>query len=89
MNRILALALFSAPLLTAAPDLVLHGAITRSDYQTYREVPFQVPAGATRITVEFSYTGKDQRTTIDIGLLDPERLRLERRQQIVLHHLRR
>ena len=59
----------------AKPDIVLTGTITRADHQTYREVPFRVPAGVTRITVEFSYTGREQHTTIDLGLFDQERFR--------------
>lgn len=56
-------------------DLVLRGVITRSDYHTYREVPFRVPEGIGRLTVEFSYTGREQRTTIDLGIFDGERFR--------------
>lgn len=58
-----------------APDLTLTGAMTGADHQTYREVPFRVPAGVTRITVEFAYTGKEQRSVIDLGLRDPQRFR--------------
>jgi hypothetical protein len=47
------------------------GDITRADHQTYREIPFHVPRGVTRITIDFSYTGKENRTVIDIGLRDP------------------
>lgn len=54
-----------------APDQVLHGELSGRDNHTYRSVPFQVPAGVTRITVDFAYTGKDERTTIDLGLLGP------------------
>lgn len=57
------------------PDIVLTGQITRSDYHTYREVPFTVPAGVTRLTIEFSYTGREQHTVIDLGLFDSERFR--------------
>lgn len=49
---------------------MLTGEITRADHQTYREIPFTVPAGVKRITVDFAYTGKDQKTVIDIGLRD-------------------
>ena len=49
--------------------------MTGGDHQTYREVPFRVPAGATRLTVEFAYTGKDQKSVIDLGLRDPARFR--------------
>jgi hypothetical protein len=58
-----------------APDLVLHGVLTRADHQTYRELAFQVPAGVSRLTVDFAYTGKDQHATIDLGLFDPQRFR--------------
>jgi hypothetical protein len=67
--------LFAGLSLAAAaqpPDVVRNGVITRADYQTYKEVPFVVPAGVTRLTVDFSYTGQDQRTTIDLGIFDPQ-----------------
>ena len=63
----------SAP--TRPADLVLTGTITGTDHQTYQEVPFQVPAGTKRLTVDFAYTGRDERTTVDLGLYDPERFR--------------
>jgi hypothetical protein len=58
-----------------APDLTLTGVMTGADHQTYREVPFGVPAGTTRLTVEFSYTGRDQKSVIDLGVRDPQRFR--------------
>jgi predicted metal-dependent phosphoesterase TrpH len=58
-----------------APDLTLTGVMTGADHQTYREVPFRVPSGATRLTVEFAYTGKDQKSVIDLGVRDPVRFR--------------
>jgi hypothetical protein len=51
--------------------LVLTGTITRADHQTYREIPFTVPPGTTRIAVDFTYD-KDNRTVIDLGLRDPQ-----------------
>jgi hypothetical protein len=57
------------------PDLVLHGVVTYADRQTYRELPFIVPNGVTRVSVEFSYTEHDKHTNIDLGLLDNERFR--------------
>ena len=57
------------------PDATLRGVMTAADHQTYREVPFRVPAGTTRLTVEFDYTGKDQKSVIDLGLRDPQRFR--------------
>ncbi|THD77124.1 MAG: PHP domain-containing protein [Phenylobacterium sp.] len=58
-----------------AADLTLTGAMTGQDHQTYREVPFRVPAGVTRLTVRFEHTGQDQRSVIDVGLRDPARFR--------------
>lgn len=55
--------------------LVLTGQITRADHETYLELPFDVPPGVERLTVEFAYDTRDQRTTIDLGLFDPERFR--------------
>lgn len=57
------------------PDLVLQGRLTGADHQTYREVPFRVPAHTNRITVAFSYSGQAQKSVIDLGLRDPERFR--------------
>jgi hypothetical protein len=57
------------------PDLVLSGTVTGRDHQTYKEVPFNVPRGVTRVSVEFSYTGKEEHTTIDLGIFDGERFR--------------
>jgi hypothetical protein len=79
------LALAAASPLGAAPskpsaviparELVLTGTLTRADHEHYREVPFEVPENATRITVRFSYDGKEQGSVIDLGLLDPVRFR--------------
>jgi hypothetical protein len=54
-----------------APDLVLRGKIETADHQTYRLVPFDVPAGVETLEVRFDYSGREARTTIDIGLLGP------------------
>lgn len=64
----------AAPQDVAAPDLVLTGNITGRDHQTYREAPFTVPPGVTRITVRFDYDKADH-TVIDLGLFDPQRFR--------------
>ncbi|MFC5741534.1 CehA/McbA family metallohydrolase [Dyella tabacisoli] len=55
-----------------SPDLVLRGELSGKDNQTYRNLPFDVPAGTTRITVQFDYSGRDQHTTVDLGLLGPD-----------------
>jgi len=65
----------SAGAISPAPDLVLSGTVRGRDHETYKEVPFNVPPGVTRLSVEFSYTGKELRTTIDLGIFDGERFR--------------
>jgi hypothetical protein len=57
------------------PDVVLSGEITRADYQKYKLVPFNVPAGTKRVTVDFAYDTRERKTTIDIGLFDTHGLR--------------
>jgi hypothetical protein len=58
-----------------SPNLILHRTVTYADRQTYIELPFDVPVGVTRITIESSYTERDKHTTIDLGLFDGERFR--------------
>lgn len=60
---------------SSKPDLVLQGKVSGVQNQTYFEIPFQVPSGVHRISVDFSYTGKDHKTTLDLGIADPERFR--------------
>ncbi len=59
----------------AAPNLVLRGEVHGSQNHTYVKVPFRVAAGVQRVTLTFVYTGKDQHTALDLGLLDPVELR--------------
>ena len=59
----------------AAETLTLTGVMTGADHQTYREVPFKVPPGTASVTVEFAYTGKDQKSVIDLGIRDAQRFR--------------
>jgi hypothetical protein len=56
------------------PWRVIKGELTRAAFEQYTEVPFDVPAGATRVTIRFSYD-KDQHSVIDLGLRDPQRFR--------------
>ena len=64
---LLASAAHSAP----APDLTLRGTIAAADHQSYRLVPFDVPAGVASVEIAFDFTGRDARTVIDLGLLGP------------------
>jgi hypothetical protein len=59
----------------SAADIVLEGVVEGSQNQSYIQVPFVVPSGTERITLTFSYTGKEQHTALDLGLLDPAELR--------------
>jgi hypothetical protein len=58
-------------------DLVLTGDVKGAQNKTYFDVPFMVPAGVHRISVDFHYTEKDQRATLDLGIEDPQRFRGE------------
>ncbi len=57
------------------PGVVLTGEVTGAQNKTYFEVPFTVPAGTQRISVDFQYTGKEERASLDLGIFDPERFR--------------
>jgi hypothetical protein len=58
-----------------APDLVLSGDVTGAQSKTYFEVPFKVPSGKHRISVDFRYTAREQRSVLDLGIADPMRFR--------------
>jgi len=82
MNRWMIVAAFSLLVFSALgysqslpADLVLNGDVTGTQHQTYFGVPFEVPAGTHRISVDFQYTGKEERATLDLGIADPERFR--------------
>ncbi|MDV6330699.1 CehA/McbA family metallohydrolase [Asticcacaulis sp. 201] len=68
-------ALTSAKAALAAPDVVLKGRLTGATHQTYIDLPFLVPEGVNRISVRFHYTGREQKSTIDLGLNDPNGFR--------------
>jgi len=57
------------------PDLVLHRAVSYADYHHLMSIPFQVPAGTARISVQISYTAQEQHTALDVGLWGPEGFR--------------
>jgi hypothetical protein len=59
----------------ALTELTLEGTVRGSQNQSYVNVPFPVPAGTERVTITFAYTGKEQHTNLDLGLLDPSVLR--------------
>src|SRR5580658_6558498 len=68
LSAVIAAAIFCDRLQGQQPDVVLTGTFSGADNHAYREILFEVPTGTGRITIEVSYTGRDQRTTIDLGL---------------------
>jgi hypothetical protein len=56
-------------------EITLEGTVRGSQNHSYVKVPFVVPAGTERVTITFDYTGKDQHTALDLGLLDPTKFR--------------
>lgn len=78
LRRLCCIVLVLCAVTAAAADrdpLVLRGEIDGGDHQSYHEVPFTVPAGTARITVAFDYGGREDKTTIDLGLLGPDGFR--------------
>jgi predicted metal-dependent phosphoesterase TrpH len=57
------------------PDVVLEGDVTVAQNHTHFFVPFLVPAGVHRISVDFSYTHRQEKTTLNIGIHDPNGFR--------------
>jgi len=57
------------------PNLTLHGTIKGAQNNTYIEAPFAVPAHTRRLTITFHYTGKEEKTTLDLGVEDPHGFR--------------
>jgi hypothetical protein len=56
-------------------ELLLQGEVRGFQNHTFIEVPFRVPAQLQRVTISFAYTGKEEQTALDLGLLDPATLR--------------
>lgn len=62
---------------SAPASIVLTGDVTGVQNKTYFEVPFKVPGGTHRISVDFEYSGKEEHATLDLGIEDPDRFRGE------------
>ena len=75
-RTLIALFLALAPATAGAQeaDRIVKGEITGADHQSYKPIPFDVPAGVERITVRLTYD-KANRTVFDLGVWDPERFR--------------
>lgn len=65
------------------PDLQLEGTISGTEASQVASAPGA--SGVSRITVDFSHTGKEEQTMLDLGIDDPRDFALERREQIALH----
>ena len=63
------------PATSDQPALVLRRTVRFSDYHRILSLPFQVPPGTRRIRMKFAYSGQDQRTALDFGLLGPSGFR--------------
>jgi len=50
------------------PDVVLSRTVRYSYYHRLMSIPFEVPPGTSRISVQLSYTGREQHTALDVGL---------------------
>lgn len=59
-----------AQLSPRGPDLELTGTISRSDHQSYKRIPFQLPSGVDQLVVDFDYGERERKTVIDIGIED-------------------
>lgn len=57
------------------PDQTLSGTIDGGDHQRYLRAPFTLPEGTERLVVAFDYTGRDEKTVIDLGIEDPNGFR--------------
>lgn len=78
LTFICALFVILAPAQSSAaqePDVVLRGVLHGQDNHSYRELPFTVPAGVGKITVDVSWEGRERGTILVLGLYDPERMR--------------
>lgn len=60
---------------SATSAFVLEGVVHGAQNHSYVQAPFHVPAGTERVTITFAYTGREQHTALDLGMLDPEGLR--------------
>jgi hypothetical protein len=57
------------------PDVVLSRTVRFADYHRITSIPFEVPEGTTRISVQLFYTEQEQHTALDVGLWGPEGFR--------------
>lgn len=68
-------AVTQAPPVSDPTEITLSGTVTTADKGTYQEHPFEVPAGVSRIDVDFTYDNRGSGTELEVGLYDPQRFR--------------
>jgi len=73
--RFVVLALIAGANAHAQQPLVLRGTVKGAQNNSYIEVPFDVPSKTQRLSVSFRYTGREDKTTLDIGIEDPHGFR--------------
>jgi hypothetical protein len=56
-------------------QVVLKGTVTYAQNKTFIDVPFDVPAGVHRLTLDIRYTDHEKQTVLDTGVFDPYRFR--------------
>ncbi|MEO8076275.1 MAG: CehA/McbA family metallohydrolase [Acidobacteriota bacterium] len=64
-----------APASADATTITLSGTVTTADKGSYQEHAFDVPAGVTRIDVDFAYDNRGKGTELEVGLFDSQRFR--------------
>jgi hypothetical protein len=63
---------FQSSAQTVVPDLTLRTQISRTHHQSYITLPFVIPPGVERLSFEAQYTQREQKTVVDLGLLDSQ-----------------
>ncbi|TCM04767.1 CehA/McbA family metallohydrolase [Sphingomonas sp. PP-CC-3G-468] len=69
------LAIFAQAAPTSLPDVVISGVMRDSDRGSYRELPFDVPAGVTKLTIDVQGADHKDGTYLVLGVYDPTRER--------------
>lgn len=68
-------AVMQVPPAADSETITLSGTVTTADKGSYQEHPFTVPAGVTRIAVDFTYDNRGKGTELEVGLYDSQRFR--------------
>ncbi|MFT4114273.1 CehA/McbA family metallohydrolase [Silvibacterium sp.] len=85
MKRVCAIALFASSAFAAGqefeqqqsdkPQVILKGTVNDAQNHQFIRLPFTVPAGVHRITVEIHYTDREKQTVLNTEISDPVRFR--------------